>query len=325
MFAALFGFFTVVFEISPAQILILQHRAESFPVAQGRILSGELVTVHGSKGSVSYRPLFLYEYRFAWQGYTSRRYRYDHRPSFSSFGEANQIVEAHPIGSGIPVYYNPANPDDAVLSPRVEGFDLGILFLGCPMCLWMLYNMIKIVREIRKEGKVAGGVKIISEMTVTRVRLPEVEPLAWGSFTFGVLSLIAGVAIAATVTHATLEIAGMTLLLVVLGGGGVYFWLWQKISSGTQDLVIDEAARTVQLPLTYKRREPVQYAFSEISGLQLQKIPHRGKSRVRYTYAPTLVIAGGKMQRLTDLSKKRAESFAGWLREKLGVTANASA
>jgi hypothetical protein len=40
---------------------------------------------------------------------------------------------------------------------------------------------------------------------------------------------------------------------------------------------------------------------------------------VSYTYAPALLIVGKKPQRLTDLSRRQADAFAVWLREKLGL------
>ncbi len=236
-------------------------------------------------------------------------------------------MKAHPIGSEIEVYYNPADPRDAVLSPRVEAFDVSLLLIGFPICLMPLYCMIKFGRVIDWPGRaapVAGGVKIISERMTTRVRLPQYDPLSRSLLTIGVLSFVSGMVMNLT-TNIALGIAGMTVLFIALAGAFVYFWQWNKISRGTQDLVIDEAARTIQLPLTYKRRELISCAFSEVTGVRLQKVAHRRKNGVSYTYAPALLIAGKPPQRLTDLSKGRAESFAAWLREKLGLAADAEA
>jgi hypothetical protein len=113
----------------------------------------------------------------------------------------------------------------------------------------------------------------------------------------------------------------MMALFSLLAGAVVFFWLWGKIFSGAKDLVIDEAARKLQLPLSYKRREKIQCDFSEVTGVLLEKVAHQGKHRKTYTYAPTLLLGNKPPERLTDLRKARAESFTAWLCEKLGVAA----
>jgi hypothetical protein len=323
--AAMVGCFTWVFGVRGVRILALQHRAESFPSVRGKVLSGEVIVAHGSKGSVHYHPSIAYRYEVAGRSYLGRRYRYDGRPSFWDSTPANQIVKAHPKGSEIDVYYNPADPSDAVLSTPVEAFDFSLLLTILPLWLLGIFGMIRSAREItwpRRTEPIAGGVRIISDRMTTRVRLPQRDPLSWSLLTIGVLAFVAGLVMNAE-SNFKVRVAEILLLLIPVAGAVVYFWLRRKISSGSQDLIIDEAARTLQLPLTYKRRERMQFAFSEITGVSLEKVAHRGKYGVRYTYAPTLQIAGKEPQRLTDLSKKRAESFATWLRERLGLPADA--
>jgi len=322
VFAAILGVFIWI-EIPAVRILVLQHRAESFPSVEGYVVFGNVAITHGSKGGVHYHPTFSYGYQVDGQHYRGRRYRYDAYPSFSTFASAEQVVKAHPVGSEIKVYYNPADPGDAVLSSRLEGFDLGILLISSPMWLIGLWGMIQSGRGIirpRTAEQVAGGVEIMPEGTTTRVRLPEFNPLSWSMATIGVLAFIMGIM---TGVGMTVEAVVIIIILIILAGAAVYFWLHRKISSGSQDLVVDETARIVQLPLTYKRRELVMYAFSQIAGVSLVKVAHRGKYGTRYSYAPTLLITDKGSERLTDLSKKRAEVFAEWLRKKLQLSAEA--
>ena len=63
-------------------------------------------------------------------------------------------------------------------------------------------------------------------------------------------------------------------------------------------------------------------AFNDVTAVTLEKIAHRRRSGVSYRFAPTLQLRDGALQRLTDLSMDRAESFAAWLREKLCVPAS---
>jgi hypothetical protein len=327
-FAGLFVLIGWLFEVNGLHMLVLQHRAESFPVVRGKVLSVEVTTTSGRRGGTYYHPSFFYSYEVVGQEYHGWRYRYDGDPSFLGSASAERLVRAHPAGSEIEVHYNPMDPRDALLSPGVQGDDIGNLFMGFPLCLFMLYGMITAGREITALNRslaIAGGVKILSEGTITRVRLPDRDPWSWCLVTMGVLSFVAAIVIAAN-KNMGLQIAGMIALLIVIAGAAVYLWLWRKIFSGAKDLVIDEAARTLRLPLNYGRREEMGCAFSEVTGVSLKKMAHKGRrSRVTYTYAPILLMAGKEPQQLADLSRKRAESFAAWLREKLGLVAEARA
>lgn len=319
----MFAFFAWNFELRGIRILLFQHRAESFNEVKGKIVSGEVTTTRGSRSSTYYHPSFLYEYQVDGTRYTARRYRYDGRPRFLDAAAAQRIVEAHPIGSEIEVYYNPVDPRDAVLSKEVQGFDVGFLLIGAPFCLLMLSGMIQPGVEFFLRSKpipVAGGVKIISDRMTTRVRLPQTQPAAASLFTMAGLSLIGGIATIVP-DNLGLKTAEMIVLLIILAGIGVYWWLRRKVSSGDQDLIIDEAARTLQLPLTFKRRNRVQFSYSEVSDVFVDKVAIRRKNRASYKYVPTLRLRDDSFQQLVVLREDRAEPFAVWLREKLGLAA----
>lgn len=322
LFAALAWFVDVRF----SRMLALQYQAQSFPGTQGRILSGKVVQYTGSKGRIYYRASFSYRYQVNGQTYEGRRYRYDGHPSFSSEDEANQMMLAHPPGSDVQVYYNPNDPADAVLSPSIDAQDVSLVFLFAPMNLLFLSLLVKMGRQINWTGRpvpVAGGVRIIAERMTTRVRLPCYQPLSLALWTAGILSIVAGITINPVGKNYTPLSAGLFMLTgIVVIGAAVYGYFRWRVESGRQDLVIDEGARMIELPLTYKRRERRPLAFNDVAAVSLEKIEHRRRSGVSYTYAPTLQLRDGTPQRLTDLSEDRAESFAAWLREKLGVPAS---
>jgi hypothetical protein len=168
---------------------------------------------------------------------------------------------------------------------------------------------------------VAGGVKLISELMVTRVRLPRFQPLVPCLVALGGLSLVAFVLMACGVLSGPPLVTGASLLLPVLVGGAIaYGWQYQRVHSGKQDLVIDESTRTIQLPLTYKRRTQTPVPFAEIMAVALKKVAHQRKGGVRYTYLVTLKMQDGSNQYLINLNQARAESLAEWLKEKFGLT-----
>jgi hypothetical protein len=322
VFGAFFAALTWFLEVPCVQVLLRQYHAESFPKTQGQIISADVYTTTGSKGSIFYHPRIVYTYSVAGHDYTARRYRYDGQPSDEA--SVDHIVYEHPAGSTVDVYYDPNKPAAAVLSTRVVAHDVSILFLLVPYNLMLLYCLVITSRRISWPGTselVAGGVKILSDQMTTRVRLPRFRPSSLGLLVAGILSLVAGIAIQVSETTSPVPLSLQALLAIAAAGGAVYAWQYRKIVSGRQDLVINFGSRTVELPLTYKRRERRPLPFSTITAVTVEKVAHRTRSSVRYTYAPTLRMQDGTTERLTDLNEDRAGSFAAWLREKLGVPA----
>jgi hypothetical protein len=294
--------------------LMRQYRAQSFHKTEGQVLSTGIVSQRTSKGEVLYHPVFLYKYEIGGVSYKGQRYHYiDYSLDSNS---ANQIVTSHPTGSKVEVYYNPANPADAVLLPLVDVQDIAHLLLGMPFLYLASFFMFKFGRRINWTGKaklIAGGVEIIAKGTTTHVRLPNFQPSSLALSTICILSVIASVVIAFTCASVPVP-AGLLALFITIGTGAVvYFRHHQKLASGIQDLVIDENARTLELPLTFKRRQRQPFPFSEIKGVGLEQVA--GTSIV----APTLLLQNGSRERLTTyLDRDNAQSFVIWLWEKLG-------
>ena len=288
IFALIFlGVFLAVFvwfwDVRGVQVLMRQYQAQSFPKTEGQVLSVEIISQTGSKGRIYYHPAFLYTYEVNGLSYEGRRYRYDGSPS--DYASVNQIVISHPAGSTIEVYYNPNNPADAVLSPLVVANDVSRLFLMSPVIFLFLFMFLKVGREIDWPGRakpVAGGVKIVTEMLTTRARLPRYQPGWLGLITAGILSFIAGVAIEVAFASSPVPASLYALIIIIVAGALVYLWQYLKIASGIQDLVINEGARTIELPLTYKRRERRPLPFSEIKAVTLEMVAHQSRGGVSY-------------------------------------------
>jgi hypothetical protein len=318
--AGFFGWFVVVFSLSA---LLKQHEAESFPHVQGEVLSSQVTTTRGSKGHINYHPSIRYRYDMDGQEYTGWRYRYDGHPTDSD--SANEIVSAHPAGSAIDVYYRPGYPEDCLLCPGVDQPDVGMFFFLAAIIMFFLWLIIaKGGKEIiwPWEGTlVAGGVNIITEMMVVRVRLPRYQPLSMGLITMVILCAVAaGLALFAFPSISPWTVWQCSITGILLGGAAVYGWQFLNIRSGKQDLVIDEGARTIQLPLTYGRREQNPISFSQVRSVVIDKVRHQTKNGVYYTYMVALDMTDNSEQKLIDLNQTRAGSLASWLKGKFGFT-----
>jgi hypothetical protein len=325
LLVALWAFIFWMIDVHGVQVLLRQHASESFPGTQGTVLHSSVTTTRGSKGSIHYHVSISYQYVVDGQTYVGRRYRYDGHPGNEEV--VNAVVDSHPAGSAVEVYYNPRDPWDTVLSTAVDAQDVYILFLFTPVSLVFLWALMNAIQQIDWPGSsqaVAGGVKLISEIRYTRVRLPRHQPLMLGLAALGALSLLAGILMAAgAVSGPPLTVGAELLAGMLLGGGLVFGWFFQQVQSGRQDLVIDEGARTVQLPLTYKRREQSPVPFSEIKQVAMKMVRHKTKRGVYYTYLVTLEMTDGSLQDLLNTKQSRAEPFAAWLIEKFGLSGTA--
>lgn len=309
------------------RVLLSQHRAESFPHVQGTVLSSLVTTTRGSKGRILFHPSISYRYTVDGVEYIANRYRYDGHPTDSS--SAYVIVTGHAPGSAVDVYYNPNEPGDALLSPGVDVPDMNLFLFLTAMALFTMWATLTNMNQTGwpwDQTKVAGGVKVITDMLITRLRLPRYQPMPVAVFAASIVVLLSAIVVAFKLLSLSPWTAGeWSLAIAGVVGLAVYVWQYMDIHSGKRDLVIDEGARSVQLPLTYGRRERTPISYSQIRSVFLNKIMHQTKSGVYYTYIVTLEITDNPEQKLTVLNLARAESLATWLREKLGVPDRATA
>jgi hypothetical protein len=296
--------------------VVWQKEAESFSQTQGTVASSQVLTSHGRKGSTHYRAWIDYSYSVNGRAYQSHRYRYDSDPE--NHQAIVDLVAAHPAGSPITIYYDPNHPVDAVLSPGVDARDVDMVFFFTALCLVIVSFAPQV--DWPWPSPVAGGVKVITEGMITRVRLPRYKMFTIVSLVAAILSLVAGIMVASYSQFQPLIIGGWLLLAVLAGGAVAYAWCSLRQRSGRLDLVIDEGSRTVQLPLTYKRREQSPLPFARIKSVALEKIRHKTKSGAYYTYAVTLAMTDGPRERLAIMYQSRADSLAAWLKEKLRLS-----
>src|ERR1700722_18228273 len=95
-----------------------QFESSRYPIVMGQVTHSEVESHHGKKGT-SYSAAIWYHYVLNDHPYDSKRFRYV--TSSSSYEWTADLVNAHPVGSQVQVYFNPSDPEDAVLSPDLEG------------------------------------------------------------------------------------------------------------------------------------------------------------------------------------------------------------
>ena len=130
--------------------------SQSWPSTIGQITEAHVnrSTSTDSEGdtSYSYSPAVLYTYQVAGQTHSGKNITFGFTTGYGNSSKAEAVIARYPIGSQVTVYYDPANPGEAVLERKAGGSTaslvLGIIFLvvglciGCGAVVGVLYNVL---------------------------------------------------------------------------------------------------------------------------------------------------------------------------------------
>jgi hypothetical protein len=322
LFTLIWSGFIFAFDGTITRGAFTQFESGHYPVATGTVTRSDLKISTSSKGGTSYSAVIEYQFKVGERTFFGERWRALNPPG--GYPVTSALVAANPAGSTIEVYYNPGDPADSLLLPGLDGRDLMLAVFLAPFHAILLGLWTGVVAWLRERlfRPVAGGVKIIRAGMATRVRLPSFPAVGWGLATTGglgfVLTFIIGFS---TGMQPSLGVVTCSIGVVYLGGLAVYLWQRVRMNSGTDDLVVDEAARTVDLPPTHGRKQRITANFGDIEQLTVETVAHTSsKGGVSYTYQPTLFLRGAERQKLTDWSDKlKADDFTEWLRKQLEI------
>jgi hypothetical protein len=90
-----------------------------YVTTEGNVLSSAVESHSDSDGDNIFGAKIAYAYTVNGRLYDGNRYAYGDISTNDS-GYFQQLVARHPVGSKVTVYYDPAKPDQSVLSPKVE-------------------------------------------------------------------------------------------------------------------------------------------------------------------------------------------------------------
>ena len=117
--------------------------SQGWPSTVGQI--GESRVTHSthtdSEGdtSDSYAPYVEYTYQVAGQTFTGRDITFGFKQGYGNASKAQAVLAQYPVGAQVSVYYDPADPQQAVLERKAGGYGvglaLGIVFLAVGTCL----------------------------------------------------------------------------------------------------------------------------------------------------------------------------------------------
>ncbi len=111
--------------------------SRAWPATQGTIVSSELFT-SGRGKSRWYKAQISYTFTVSGQSYTGQRVFFGDSRS-SNMGREQKVVDRYQAGAPVEVFYDPQQPQEAVLERRTGGTNLTYLILGSVLLVFAVF------------------------------------------------------------------------------------------------------------------------------------------------------------------------------------------
>ncbi len=120
----------------------------SWPSVKGTVQSSSVKRINRAKKSDRYQVNIVYKYEVEGKSYNGSRVRFGEQPDTSM--EADSIVAKYPVKSEVTVYYQPGNPEEAVLETSISINFITLLLAPLIVLfgLYLLYSSLKQLREV---------------------------------------------------------------------------------------------------------------------------------------------------------------------------------
>ena len=132
--------------------------SRAWPGIPGQVTASEVrkSVSHDDDGvqRVAYYPAVEYTYRVSGETLFGRRLGAGPVRGCTSRTEADELVAAYPVHGQVTVYYNSANPQEAVLTHESSGFKIGLIIgivclvfsacVGCPLAYGLVNQIMKL-------------------------------------------------------------------------------------------------------------------------------------------------------------------------------------
>jgi len=142
--------------LSSFRQLTLAWASTRWPSTQGHVFATSIqeqvnADSETNRRTTYYRPDVHYKYQIGNHNYTSSQRVFGEKPRYDTRDRAQTIIENYPTGRALKVYYDPANPHQAVLEPGKIGTILGNLVGGviCLGLVWLLFRIVITILGVR--------------------------------------------------------------------------------------------------------------------------------------------------------------------------------
>jgi len=315
-FALIWGGMTLLFDVMTARDFLLRLASQRFQPVSCTILESKVVE-HSDSDGTSYEAKISFSYSVDGRVFEAHRV-YAGSGDSAGRGRARGLVDLFPVGSQAMAYYNPSDPEDAVLRKGFSGDELFHLLFMTPFNLVAvgLWVWIMHARRFAKHPPLAGGAKIIETKEGKRVRLPTIRPIFAAAIAFGGVCFISAFVVALKDEY--MSVPYISLVWAAAFGAAVWAWRWRRRreSSGSEDMVLLADGKSVTLPQTCGRKSSVTIDRDNIAGLDVSLVFDSYKRPSQFV--PTLIMRNGeRLQLVSWADEDRASRFSDWLRGEL--------
>jgi len=131
-FALFFGALGVLLIVLNIRSKKKSEASQGWPATTAKILKSEVRKERGMEdedGSANYYfvPHIEYEYEVGGSVYKGKKFSFGSHPSFSQQAKAHTYLAQYPLEASVNVYYDPANPQEAVLERIARSSKLGMI------------------------------------------------------------------------------------------------------------------------------------------------------------------------------------------------------
>lgn len=309
---------TLLFDAKIAHAVFKQLQAETFVTAEGTVVDCRIVENRGEDMVITYQASIRYRYSAAGRELMGDRYRHWMAPG--DVRHAERIAAAHPTGSKITVYYNPANPVESLLSAGLGAQDFFALLCSTPFNIVMFGSWVWAARLLGgRRGITPTDLQVRGNDSQLRVRPPRLMAVGAASLLALFLSLLAIIVVVYAAGAPPSGLAVAAAWAVVLLGA---FFGYRAADPQREELVIDRLSGTLTIASASRGHPPVTIPLSRIVDIGVRESAvtnSENKDERNYSCCVCWAnVDGGKAEAtwIEQSDRHSAEQLVVWLREK---------
>lgn len=132
--------FSIILLLAGSAVLVITYllqteatASQSWPSTDGEVVASFVEEYRDSEQELSYKPRVQYIYTVGGQLYKSQKVKIGLEQSYGFYNNANKELADYPLNATVTVYYDPAEPTNAVLdrssSPWYIGYAIGAVLM----------------------------------------------------------------------------------------------------------------------------------------------------------------------------------------------------
>jgi hypothetical protein len=310
VFLGIWSLGTLTFDALIGWMVWHQARTAEFAETEGVITRSKLKSQRGSKRGVSYSLDVEYVYTIDGQTYTGTRYMYGEVSTNTRLW--HDVQRELKVNKPVRVYYDPADPAEAVLRPGLSGMHLFMAWFLTPFNIIMLGGWVYLLRGRRTRFDPNDHRHVETTLTGAAVRLPGLGRLKAFNGTLLVITFIG-------------------IFVIAIGYGfnpPAHIMKWAFVGAFTlaglaaitfgkpSRVEIDDIAQVLRLP----GREAIAFAdVRQVAVEERRSAGPKGHPIVEYPCLLRLTDADAAPVEVAAYPDQAdADALAAWLRQRLG-------